>query len=83
MAALLPQEILSTDITLEPTGLASLTVTGPSLALADAFATAAFAMGPDLARDWTEALDGYHAYAITETGQTWQTSEFGARVAAG
>jgi thiamine biosynthesis lipoprotein len=64
-------------------GLASLTVTGPSLALADAFATAAFAMGPDLARDWAEALDGYHAYAITETGETWQTSGFAARIAAG
>ena len=28
------------------------------LALADAYATAAFAMGPALARDWTESLDG-------------------------
>jgi thiamine biosynthesis lipoprotein len=64
-------------------GLASLTVTGPSLALADAFATAAFAMGPGLAREWTEALDGYHAYAITDTGETWQTSGFAAHVAAG
>ncbi len=34
-------------------GLASVTIVGPSLALADACATAAFAMGPDLARDWT------------------------------
>jgi thiamine biosynthesis lipoprotein len=64
-------------------GLASVTVAGPSLALADAFATAAFAMGPDLARDWTEScLDGYEAYAITETGATWQTSGFAARIAA-
>jgi FAD:protein FMN transferase len=62
-------------------GLASLTVTGPSLALADAFATAAFAMGPDLAREWTEALDGYDAFAITEAGLTWQTSGFAARIA--
>jgi thiamine biosynthesis lipoprotein len=57
-------------------GLASLTVIGPSLALADAYATAAFAMGPSLARDWTNSLDGYDAYAITETGQTWQTPGF-------
>jgi thiamine biosynthesis lipoprotein len=64
-------------------GLASLTVAGPSLALADAYATAAFAMGPARARDWTESLDGYDAYAITGTGQTWQTSGFGARVAPG
>jgi thiamine biosynthesis lipoprotein len=63
-------------------GLASITVTGPSLALADACATAAFAMGPDLARDWAESLDGYEAYAITGKGGTWQTSGFAARIAA-
>jgi thiamine biosynthesis lipoprotein len=57
-------------------GLASLTVTGRSLALADACATAAFAMGPDLARDWLASLDGCEAYAITETGETWQTAGF-------
>jgi thiamine biosynthesis lipoprotein len=62
-------------------GLASVTVAGPSLSLADAFATAAFAMGPDLAREWTESLDGYEAYAITEAGGTWQTSGFAARIA--
>jgi thiamine biosynthesis lipoprotein len=57
-------------------GLASLTVVGPSLALADAFATAGFAMGPELARDWAEGLREYAAYAITETGATWQTAGF-------
>jgi FAD:protein FMN transferase len=57
-------------------GLASLTMIGPSLTLADACATAAFAMGPALARDWTESLDGYEAFAITETGDTWQTPGF-------
>jgi thiamine biosynthesis lipoprotein len=62
-------------------GLASVTVVGPSLALADACATAAFAMGPDLARDWTESLDGYAAYAITAAGDTWQTGGFAARIA--
>jgi len=63
-------------------GLASVTVVGPSLALADACATAAFAMGPDLARDWTRSLGGgYDAFAVTETGETWQTSGFAARVA--
>jgi thiamine biosynthesis lipoprotein len=64
-------------------GLASLSVAGPSLALADAYATAAFAMGPDRARGWTESLAGYDAYAVTETGQTWHTSGFGAWVAPG
>jgi thiamine biosynthesis lipoprotein len=62
-------------------GLASVTVVGRSLALADAFATAAFAMGPSLARDWTESLDGYEAYAITPDGQTWQTGGFASCVA--
>lgn len=61
-------------------GLASLTVTGRGLALADACATAAFAMGPDLARDWLAALDGCEAYAITETGETWQTAGFAALI---
>jgi FAD:protein FMN transferase len=62
-------------------GLASVTVVGPSLALADACATAAFAMGPELARDWTESLDGYAAYAITAGGSIWQTSGFAAFIA--
>jgi thiamine biosynthesis lipoprotein len=63
------------------TGLASVTMAGPSLALADAYATAAFAMGRGLARDWAESLDGYEAYGITETGETWQTSGFAAYIA--
>jgi thiamine biosynthesis lipoprotein len=62
-------------------GLASLTVVGPSLALADAYATAAFAMGPTRARDWTESLPGYEAYAITEDGDTWQTTGFAPHIA--
>jgi FAD:protein FMN transferase len=62
-------------------GLASLTVVGPSLALADAYATAAFAMGPARARDWTESLPGYEAYAITESGDTWQTAGFAPHIA--
>jgi thiamine biosynthesis lipoprotein len=63
------------------TGLASLTVVGPSLALADAYATAAFAMGPARARDWTESLPGYEAYAINENGDTWQTTGFAPHIA--
>ena len=49
---------------------------GPGLAATDAYATAAFAMGP-AARDWVESLDGYEAFAITPRGETWQTSGFG------
>jgi thiamine biosynthesis lipoprotein len=59
-------------------GLASLTVTSRSLALADACATAAFAMGPPRARDWLASLDGLQAFAITDTGETWQTAGFAA-----
>lgn len=62
-------------------GLASVTMIGPSLALADACATAAFAMGTGIAREWAESLDGYEAYAITEVGETWQTSGFAGRIA--
>ena len=38
-------------------------------------------MGPSLARDWTESLDGYEAYAITPDGETWQTGGFASHVA--
>jgi FAD:protein FMN transferase len=62
-------------------GLASLTIVGPSLALADACATAAFAMGPARARDWTASLEGYAAFAITDTGDTWHTPGFARHIA--
>ena len=51
-------------------------MTGASLAAADAYATAAFAMGP-AARDWVESLDGHEAFAVTTTGAAWQTSGLG------
>jgi thiamine biosynthesis lipoprotein len=60
--------------------LASVTVAGPRLTSADAYATAAFAMGPG-AREWVETLDGYEALAITPDGARWQTSGFGAYAA--
>ena len=47
-----------------------------SWALADAYATAAFAMGA-AARDWTAALDGYEAFALDANGYSWQTPGFG------
>jgi FAD:protein FMN transferase len=58
-------------------GLLSVTVVGPHLTLADAYATAAFAMG-DRARDWAEALDEYEAFAVRADGGCWETSGFGA-----
>jgi len=54
---------------------ASVTVTGPSLTLADAYATAAYAMG-DAARDWVESQPGFEALAVTLDGETWRTSGF-------
>jgi thiamine biosynthesis lipoprotein len=60
--------------------LASLTVVGARLAATDAYATAAFAMGP-AARDWVESLDGFEAFAVTPDGQAWQTSGFRAYLA--
>lgn len=48
-----------------PDGVVSMTVTGPSLAYADAWATAAFAMGVR-GVDWVaRELDGYEASTIT------------------
>lgn len=56
-----------------PYGLASVTVVGPRLADADAYATAAFAMGPG-ARDWLEDLPGHEALVITDAGAMWTTT---------
>jgi thiamine biosynthesis lipoprotein len=47
-----------------PAGLRSVTVVGPSLALADAYATAAFAMG-DEGLAWVDAQPGFAAIGIT------------------
>jgi len=47
-----------------PTGVLSLTVVGPSLTFADAYATAAFAMGPT-GLAWVAGLAGYEGCAIT------------------
>jgi FAD:protein FMN transferase len=46
-----------------PEGVLSVTITGPELATADAYATAAFAMGEDGPR-WTAGLAGYEALTI-------------------
>ena len=47
--------------------LASVTVIGPHLTWADAFATAGFAMGDD-GIDWVSGFEGYHALAVTLEG---------------
>ena len=58
-----------------PTGLLSVTVVGPDLALADAYATAAFAMGAD-GPEWTATLDGYDALCVTSDHQVLETPGF-------
>ncbi len=47
-----------------PSGVRSMTVVGPSLTWADAYATTAYVLGLD-GLDWVSAHDGYDAYAIT------------------
>jgi FAD:protein FMN transferase len=55
-----------------PTGLLSVTVIGPDLATADAYATAAFAMGTG-GPAWTATLTGYDAMCITSDHRVLST----------
>jgi thiamine biosynthesis lipoprotein len=55
-----------------PRGVLSVTVCGPDLGTADAYATAAFAMGPD-GPAWTATLDAYEALTILEGGRVLST----------
>lgn len=57
------------------TDLASVTVIGPDLGPADAFATAVFVMGLD-GLAWIEERNGYDAYLITHEGTTGWSSGF-------
>jgi thiamine biosynthesis lipoprotein len=63
---------------LAPVGVLSVTITGPDLATADAYATAAFAMGADRAPGWTARLRGYEAMTILADGRVLSTPGFGA-----
>jgi thiamine biosynthesis lipoprotein len=58
-----------------PTGLLSVTIIGPALGTADAYATAAFAMGAD-GPDWTTTLTGYDAMCITSDHRVLSTPGF-------
>lgn len=55
-----------------PTGLLSVTVAGPSLADADAYATAIFAMGA-AGPKWSLGLDGYETLCVTAGGRVLTT----------
>jgi thiamine biosynthesis lipoprotein len=54
------------------TYLRSVTVTGPDLAVADAYATAAMAMS-ERGLDWLAALDGYECAVVTEKGEAFRS----------
>ncbi|MGI8420748.1 MAG: FAD:protein FMN transferase [Gaiellaceae bacterium] len=58
-----------------PVGVLSVTVTGPDLATADAYATAGFAMGAD-GPAWTSTLLGYEAMTILEDDRVLSTAGF-------
>ena len=58
-----------------PEGVLSVTITGPALATADAFATAAFAMGRD-GPAWTARLRGYDALTLLSDGRSLRTPGF-------
>jgi thiamine biosynthesis lipoprotein len=55
-----------------PEGVLSVTVVGPDLGTADAYATAAFAMGLD-GPAWTTSLNGYDALTILADGRVLST----------
>ena len=58
-----------------PSGVLSVTVAGPDLGIADAYSTAAFALGADGPR-WTLGLDGYEAMTILEGDRVLCTPGF-------
>lgn len=67
--------VLDPHTGLPPAGLLSVTITGPDLGTADAYATAAFAMGVR-GPAWTAQLDGYEAMSILENDTVLSTPGF-------
>ena len=59
-----------------PAGILSVTITGSELGTADAYATAAFAMGGHRAPNWTARLRGYEALTILADGRVLTTPRF-------
>jgi thiamine biosynthesis lipoprotein len=58
-----------------PTGLLSVSIVGADLGMADAYATAAFAMGEG-GPEWTATLSGYDAMCITSDHRVLETPGF-------
>jgi thiamine biosynthesis lipoprotein len=61
---------------LPPRGVLSVTIAGPELGTADAYATAAFAMGPERGPQWTARLAGYEAMTILADETVFKTGGF-------
>jgi FAD:protein FMN transferase len=59
-----------------PVGILSVTIVGRELATADSYATAAFAMGPEVAPHWTACLEGYEAMTILADETVFKTGGF-------
>jgi FAD:protein FMN transferase len=59
-----------------PAGILSVTIAGPDLGTADAYATATFAMGARRAPGWTARLRGYEAMTILADGRVLATPSF-------
>jgi thiamine biosynthesis lipoprotein len=59
-----------------PSGILSVTIVGPKLGTADAYATSAFAMGPQRAPHWTARLAGYEAMTILVDETVFKTGGF-------
>jgi thiamine biosynthesis lipoprotein len=60
-----------------PDGILSVTISGPDLATADAYATAALAMGASIAPHWLARLRGYGALLILGDERLLSTPSFG------
>jgi FAD:protein FMN transferase len=58
-----------------PHGVVSVTIVGPDLGVADAYSTAAFAMGAE-GPQWTLGLEGYEAMTILTHDQVLTTPDF-------
>jgi len=69
------QHVLDPHTRQPPAGLLSVTIVGPDLATADAYATAAFAMG-ERAPYWTAQLHGYEAMTILADHTVLATAGF-------
>jgi thiamine biosynthesis lipoprotein len=59
-----------------PSDVLSVTVVGPQLATADAYATAAFAMGAEAGPHWTARRRGYEALTILADDTVLSTGGF-------